>query len=117
MTDGYSGRSVLVKLPAEIDLTNARAALTLLLPALDRPGLVVADMTGTTFCDSAGLRMLVTARDRARAGGCTLRIIVRPDGSVARALEILGLDRLLPVYDSVADAIAAPPGGAGHPAP
>lgn len=105
-----SGPPVLVKLPAEIDVTNARAALARLLPALDGPGLVIADMTGTTFCDSAGLRMLVTARDRAQAGGATLRIIIRPGGSVARALAILGLDRMLPIYDSVADATSAQPG-------
>lgn len=115
MTDQGSGRSVLVKLPGEIDVTNARAALDRLLPALDGPGLVLADMTGTTFCDSAGLRMLVTARDRARDGGSTLRIIIRPGGSVSRALAILGLDSMLPIYDSVADATAAQP-GAGYPA-
>lgn len=109
MTGEGSGRSVLIKLPAEIDVTNARAALARLLPALDGPGLVIADMTGTTFCDSAGLRMLITVRDRARDGGSTLRIIIRPDGSVARAMTILGLDRMLPVYDSVADATAARP--------
>ena len=76
---------------------------------LDNRGLVIADMTGTTFCDSSGLRMLVAARDRAASSGSALRIVVTPDGPVARGLSILGLDRMLPIYPSVWDAMHAHP--------
>jgi anti-sigma B factor antagonist len=110
-----TGSPVIVKLPAEIDITNAPATLARLFRALDNPGLVIADMTGTTFCDSAGLRMLITARDRAGHRGSTLRIIIRPDGSVSRALAILGMDRMLPIYATMKDATTASP-GASQPA-
>lgn len=105
MTEETAHPPVLVTLPAEIDLTNAPAIQAGLLAALDEPGLVIADMSGTTFCDSAGLRVLVIARDRARDRGSALRIIIRPDGSVARTMAILGLDRMLPVYASMQDAV------------
>ncbi len=39
-----------------------------------------------------------------------LRIVVSPGSSVARALAILGMDRLVSVYTSVQDATPTPPG-------
>ena len=107
MTREIAGSPVVVTLPGEIDITNSAATKATLLGLLDNPGLVVADMTGTTFCDSSGLRVLIIARNRAAASGCTLRIVIRPDSSVARSLAILGMDRMLPIYDSVADAMPA----------
>lgn len=110
---------VIVPLPSEIDVNNSTAAWAGLLDMLDNPGMVIADMTGTTFCDSSGVRMLVIARDRAAASGSTLRIVVSPDGPVARVLSIVGLDSVLPIYGSVGDAMPADPDGsnpdAGHP--
>jgi anti-sigma B factor antagonist len=105
VTEETAGLRAIVALPGEIDITNSAAIKASLLLALDGPGLVIADMTGTTFCDSSGLRVLIVARDRAAASGCTLRIVIRPDGSVARSLAILGMDRMLPIYASVEDAM------------
>ena len=107
MTKETEGPRAIVALPGEIDITNSAAMKASLLAVLDDPGLVIADMTGTTFCDSSGLRMLIIARDRAEAGGCTLRIVIRPDSSVARSLAILGMDRMLPIYASIEDAMPA----------
>jgi anti-sigma B factor antagonist len=107
MTEETAGPRAIVALPDEIDITNSAAMTTSLLAVLDDPGLVIADMTGTTFCDSSGLRMLIIARDRAEASGCTLRIVIRPDSSVARSLAILGMDRMLPIYASIEDAMPA----------
>ena len=107
MAEKTAGPRAIVALPGEIDITNSAAIKASLLLVLDGPGLVIADMTGTTFCDSSGLRMLIVARDRAAASGCTLRIVIRPDSSVARSLAILGMDRVLPIYASVADAMPA----------
>jgi len=107
VTEETAGPRAIVALPGEIDITNSAAIKASLLLVLDGPGLVIADMTSTTFCDSSGLRMLIVARDRAAASGCTLRIVIRPDSSVARSLAILGMDRVLPIYASVADAMPA----------
>jgi len=107
MATAAAGPPVIVTLPEEIDLTNSAVTAAELLGTLDNPSLVIADMTGTTFCDSAGLRMLGTARKRAGASGATLRIVIRPDSPVARTLAILGLDRFLPIYASLRDAMPA----------
>ena len=101
------GSARIARLPDEIDIATCGAAEAELLAAVSTPGLVIADMTGTTCCDSAGMRMLVAVHERARSSGSTLRVAVRPGSSVARVMTILGLRRVLYVFDSVADARAA----------
>ena len=57
---GEAIRSLLiVELPDEIDLMNCDAIAVGLLAAVTVPGLVIADMTGTAFCDSASMRALL----------------------------------------------------------
>ena len=74
------------------------------------PGIttVIADLTGTTFCDSAGFRVLTRAHLDATARGVQLRFAVTPGGVVSRMLRLLDLDHLLSVYPSL-DAAPQPP--------
>jgi anti-sigma B factor antagonist len=111
-----AGEAVVVTLPEEIDLNNSGAVWDDLFALLNGPALVVADMSGTIFCDSTGMRMLVVARNRAEFSGATLRIVIRPGGALARSLAIVGFDRVLPIYHSIQDAMRAQPDGS-HPAP
>lgn len=64
-----------VAAPAEIDVTMAGQLRPLLLEATAATGhsTVVVDLTGTEFCDSAGLHTLLRAHKRAVAGGGGLR--------------------------------------------
>jgi anti-sigma B factor antagonist len=101
------GSARVVRLPDEIDIATGPAAEAELLAAVSVPGLVIADMTGTTCCDSANMRMLLAIHQRAQSTGSTLRVAVRPGSSVARVMTILGVRRLLSVFDSVADARTA----------
>lgn len=99
----------IVVLPAEIDIVNSAAAGMSLLDALGNTGPIIADMTGTAFCDSTGVRMLLVAHDRAIASGSELRIVVKPGSAVIRTLAILGVDRILPIYASIEDAMPVQP--------
>lgn len=101
-----AGPPVVVTLPDEIDFTNADDAEAALSGARDQPGLIIADMTGTTFCDSMGVRMLTVTCGRAAAAGSEFRVVVARGGPVARMLAITGIDRIVPVYASLGDAIA-----------
>jgi anti-sigma B factor antagonist len=107
VADENVGSARITQLPNEIDIASRGAAEAELLAAVSAPGLVIADMTGTTCCDTAGMRMLLAAHNRARSSGATLRVAVTPGTSVARVMAILGLHRRLSVYDSVEDAQAA----------
>jgi anti-sigma B factor antagonist len=98
---------IVVALPAEIDTNNSTTAWASLLDALDNPGLIIADMSGTAFCDSSGVRVLLAAHDRANANGSELRIVIKPGSAVTRVLAIMGLDRIFRIYASFEDAVPA----------
>ena len=94
-----------VTAPEEIDLANA-AGLRAALLDVAGPGraLVVVDMSRTRFCDSAGLNALVAAARQARADGGEVRLAVVGE-AVARIVALTGVDRVIPVYASLEDAL------------
>ena len=112
MADPQYLPAVVIALPAEIDMANAGQVGEELGSAL-ATGVraVIADMSATTFCDSSGISMLVQARKQAAANGTQLRLVVR-SGPVLRALTLVRMDQLLPIYPSLSQAlaIAAEPG-------
>ena len=109
----WSGRTAVLKLPTDIDLTVADAVREALLSVLNAGALgLVVDMTGTTFCDSAGITALVRAARRADANGATMRLAVTAP-PVLRVLTLVGIDRLIDVYPDVDAALASLPDQAG----
>jgi anti-sigma B factor antagonist len=95
-----------VTAPEEIDITNAPSLRAALLEAAARGrGAVVADMSGTQFCDSAGLSVLIRAHKRAEAEGAELLLVV-PATSVLRIFALTGIDRMIPNFSSLEDALA-----------
>jgi anti-sigma B factor antagonist len=101
--------------PAEIDPTTVGELRAILLE-WHRRGYttVVVDMTGTQFCDSAGLRELVWAHKRAVAASGGLRLVLPPDGAVLRVFTVTGLDRLIPHFASREQALAGVPAAGGQ---
>jgi anti-sigma B factor antagonist len=111
---GYSfqmaGDVPVVTTPAEIDSTTAGELRAVLLERQSRGHTtVVVDMTGTQFCDSAGLRELVRAHKRGQADGGGLRLVTPADGAVPRVFALTGLDGLIPHFTTVAQALAQVP--------
>ena len=108
MGEQAAAAAEIVALPAEIDVTNCDQVLAKLVATL-APGasLVVVDMTSTIFCDTSGVRALLDAHDRAVSDGIGFRLAIAPEGSVRRVLELTGINRLLPVYFGVDEALAA----------
>jgi anti-sigma B factor antagonist len=105
----WSGQTALVTAAGEIDLTNAEGLRDALLSALNAGALgLVVDLTETTFLDSAGVTALVRASRRATAGEATMRLAVTAP-AVLRVLDLVGLDRLIEVHPSVAEAVASLP--------
>lgn len=98
-----------IALPAEIDMANADRVGEELGSAF-APGVrtVIADMTATTFCDSSGISMLVRAYKQAAANRTELRLVVAST-AVLRALALVRMDSLLPIYPSLSQALAAGP--------
>jgi anti-sigma B factor antagonist len=98
-----------VAAPEDIDITNADALRTALLEAASLgPGTFVVDMSRTQFCDTAGLHALVAAHKRARAGRGQLLLVTR-GAAVDRILSITGLDRVIPNFPSLEEALTQTP--------
>jgi len=102
----WAGSHAVVALPAEIDISNADLVSDTLLAVLNRGvGTLVADMSATTFCSCAGVTALVRAQHRASANQARLRVVaIAP--IVLRVLALTGVDYLIPVFGTVAAAVA-----------
>jgi anti-sigma B factor antagonist len=114
----WVGRVAIVALPAEIDLSNAELVRQDLLSVVAQGATrVIADMTATTFCDSAGIAALVRVVQQATTHGSGLRLAASMP-AVIRVLTLTGVDKLIEMYPSVAAAMADPGGQvAVEPAP
>ena len=102
----HGSDATVVHVVGEIDTLTApvlRAQLDEHLPTVP---LLVLDLSDVTFLGSAGLAVLVAAKDAADARGNTLRLVC---GSriVTRALEATGLLTLFDVADGVPEALGS----------
>jgi anti-sigma B factor antagonist len=98
-----------VTAPEDIDFSNAaglRAAL--LQAAASGHGTFVVDMSRTQFCDTAGLHALVGAHKRARAKGGQV-VLVIGGSAVLRIFSVTGLDRVIPYFPSLEQALRQAP--------
>ena len=95
-----------VTAPEDIDITNADGLRAALAEAAARgQATLVVDMTRTQFCDTAGLHALVSADKRARARGGQVLLAMR-GAAVLRIFAITGLDRVIPHFTSLEQALA-----------
>lgn len=102
----WTGQTAVVSLPAEIDITNADQVREDLLSLLNQGAvLLIADLSKTTFCDSAGVGALVRTFRRAEASQSEMRLVVSTR-AVQRVLALTGVDRLLNIYPNVSVALA-----------
>ncbi|KDN22403.1 STAS domain-containing protein [Amycolatopsis rifamycinica] len=101
MTDHHTTTDdgvVTVRWTGELDLDSAPALRGELLGSI-RSGArgVVVDLSETTFCDSTVFSVLVEACRDAAARNVPFAIAAG-EAAVARPLQLLGLDRLLPLH-------------------
>jgi anti-sigma B factor antagonist len=103
----WSGQTAVITAAGEIDIINAESLRDAFLSAFNAGATaLVADLTAVTFLDSAGVTALVRAARRASASDAVLRVAVTSP-AVLRVLDLVGIDQLVPVYPSVAEALAS----------
>lgn len=92
-----------VSLRGELDLSTVEKVEDELRRVEERADkLLVLDLSGLTFLDSTGLRLMVTADQRARKAGRRLAIVKGPE-TVHRVFTITKLDERLQMVDDVAE--------------
>ena len=98
-----------VAAPEEIDITNAEELRSALLTAaVNGNRTLVVDMTRTRFCDSSGLHTLIAAHKRAGAEGREVLLVI-PSTAVLRVFALTAMDRVIPNFTSLAEALAQAP--------
>ena len=99
--------AVVIHLTGELDLYNAPEIRSALLDVCaEQPERIVVDLGGVDFVDSTALGVLIEVRTKLERRQAFL--LASPGLETHRALTISGLDRHLPVHDTVESALAAP---------
>jgi anti-anti-sigma factor len=94
----------------EVDLESASQLGDHALEALrDVSPNVALDLSGVTFMDSTGLKVLLSIQRRAdlASGSFAIAGATRP---VLKILALTGLDQTFAIYESLDELLAAPPG-------
>lgn len=106
--DGHG--SATVRLAGEIDITSVDAARRAIVPLVASTRHIVLDLSRVTFCDMAGVRFLLAARQRASEAGTDL-VVRYLHRCVSRVLDVTGtLPLVCPDVASPAARLPAPDG-------
>jgi anti-sigma B factor antagonist len=70
--------------------------------------LLIVDLSGLEFMDSTGVQVLLDIRVMMNDRGGQLAL-AQPQNTVARVLNLVGADQLIPVYASVREAVSGTP--------
>ena len=96
---------LVVTAPSVIDLDNA----SLLDQAIESAATsghatVVIDLSRTIICLSAGVHVLARRHQQVSAEGGELRLVIR-SASLLRFFAVFGVDRMFPIFATLADAL------------
>jgi anti-anti-sigma regulatory factor len=104
-------------MPAQIDDRNNAAIRDCLLAMLDLgPRTIVLDMSATTSCDRAAVRMIMRIQERARQHGTEVRAAAVTPGVSARFVRV-SPRRVLSIYPDLESARGQPRQDAAMPGP
>jgi anti-anti-sigma factor len=93
----------------EVDLSTVPAFEAAIVEALaSGPKALVLDLSGVDFLASAGLQTLVATHERLGKDGDGTTFAVVADGpATSRPIQLTGLDQILSMYPTMAEAMAA----------
>jgi anti-anti-sigma factor len=103
------GPVIVYRVDGEIDALTAPLLDQALADAADVPDAVshvVLDLSEVPFLSSAGLSILVDHHGRCAANGVGLSVVAK-QRAVLRSIQITALDRIIPLYPTVSDALTA----------
>jgi anti-sigma B factor antagonist len=96
------GAAEVVTLAGELDMAHAPTVVETLDALADHERPVVVDLTDLTFIDSSGIHAIL--RPRPQQGSV---LLVCPPGNIQRVLTVTKIDRVLPVYETLDEALTA----------
>jgi anti-sigma B factor antagonist len=100
ITRNTHGANEIVALAGELDMANAPMVAETLDALADTARPVIVDLSELDFIDSSGIHAIVCPRPQQTV------VLVCPPGNIQRVLSVTRLDRVLPVYATVDQALA-----------
>ena len=100
-------RVVVARLSGEVDLSNAQSIENAIAEATPNHALaLILDVTALDYLDSAGIHLVYKLREKLRARGQTLRLVIPPDSPANDALRLAGVSRNVETAETLDSAIA-----------
>jgi anti-anti-sigma factor len=96
------------RIGGEIDASNADTIGRRIRDAVSNEALgLIVDLSGTTYIDSAGVRLLFDLARRLDGRGLELHLVIAEPSQVAEVLELVALDTVARQHRNLAEARAA----------
>ena len=89
-----------VRITGEIDLSNAAQVRDAIGAALPDLPVVVLDLTGTEYLDSAGIAMLFRLAERLSYNRQELQLLVPSDAPIRAVIRLTKLDQVISVKEA-----------------
>lgn len=107
ITERPAGDTSVISIAGRLDATSSAAASLALEQSISQgKHAIILDLSDLAYTSSSGLRVfLVALKQMRKAGGEVL--IARPNPHVMEVFAIAGFDRIIPIYESVDEALAA----------
>ena len=100
-------RVVVARLTGEIDLSNADSIEGAIVEATPNHALaLILDVSALDYLDSAGIHLIYKLREKLRARGQALRLVIPADSPANDALRLAGVSRNIATADSLEAAMA-----------
>ena len=106
VTEERSGAALVLQITGRIDSNTAQAFEAALVQAVGKDRFVVVDMKQVEYVSSAGLRALLVAAKKARAGGGVIKLAAMA-AHIREVFDISGFTSLFDIQPDVAAAAAA----------
>ena len=100
-------RVVIARLTGEIDLSNAQGIEGAIAEATPNHALaLILDVSALDYLDSAGIHLIYKLREKLRARGQTLQLVIPADSPANDALRLAGVSRNIDTAESLEAAMA-----------
>jgi anti-anti-sigma factor len=109
------GTPRIIRLSGELDICSAPMVENAMSAVWWRDTDLIVDISELAFCDCTGISVFIRVAQRYMANGGQLRL-AGPDGIVRSMFTLVDLDAAVPIYTSVAGAIADDPADRLNPA-
>jgi anti-sigma B factor antagonist len=104
ITSDQQGADCAISLVGEVDVYTSPRLKEEIIDIVDAGCVnLIIDLEAVSFIDSSGLGVLVSGLRRMKEHGGTLRLVCTKD-SILKIFRITGLDKVFPVFSTVAEA-------------